>query len=108
MAIPDYQSLMLPVLKIARDGNEHNTRETITKLADQFKLTEAERKQMLASGFASVFDDRFGWARYYLKRAGLLQNPRRGYLQITDRGKAVLATKPHKDRRETPSSISRV
>jgi|SRR5579871_314224 len=96
MAIPDYQSLMLPILKIAGDGNQHSTRETITLLADQFGLTDAERKQMLASGVASVFDDRFGWARYYLKRAGLLQNPRRGYFQITDRGKAVLAKQPQK------------
>jgi restriction system protein len=96
MAIPDYQSLMLPVLTIAADGNEHHTRETITKLADQFSLTEADRKQMLASGLASVFDDRFGWARYYLKRAGLLQNPRRGYFKITDRGKTVLAQNPTK------------
>lgn len=96
MAIPDYQSLILPVLKIAGDGNQHNTRETIALLADHFGLSDAERKQMLASGVASVFDDRFGWARYYLKRAGLLQNPRRGYFQITDRGKAVLAQQPQK------------
>jgi restriction system protein len=96
MAIPDYQSLMLPMLKIAGDGAEHRTRETITTLADQFGLTESERKQMLASGLASVFDDRFGWARYYLKRAGLLLNPRRSYFQITQRGKAVLAQAPER------------
>jgi restriction system protein len=87
---------MLPVLKIAVDGNEHYTRETITRLAEQFGLTEAERKQMLASGAVSVFNDRFGWARYYLKRAGLLQNPRRGYFRITDRGRTVLAQNPTK------------
>jgi restriction system protein len=51
---------------------------------------------MLASGLASVFDDRFGWARYYLKRAGLLLNPRRSYFQITERGKTVLGQKPDK------------
>jgi len=96
MAVPDYQTLMLPILKIAGDGDEHHTRETITRLAELFGLTEADRKQMLASGAVSVFDDRFGWARYYLKRAGLLQNPRRGYFQITDRGKAVLAKNPTK------------
>ena len=96
MAIPDYQSLMLPILKIAGDGSEHHTRETITKLADQFGLSDTERKQMLASGGLPVFDDRFGWARYYLKRAGLLQNPRHGYFQITDRGKTVLAQNPTK------------
>lgn len=94
MPIPDYQTLMLPLLKIAADGKEHQTRETINQLADQFGLNEAERKQMLASGVASVFDDRFGWARYYLKRAGLLHNPRRSYFQITDRGRGVLDKNP--------------
>lgn len=94
MPIPDYQSLMLPILKIAADGKEHQTRETINHLADQFGLNEAERKQMLASGVATVFDDRFGWARYYLKRAGLLQNPRRSYFQITERGREVLTKSP--------------
>jgi restriction system protein len=96
MAIPDYQSLMLPLLKVAVDGKEHQTRETIGVLAGQFDLTEAERKKTLASGLATVFDDRFGWARYYLKRAGLLQNPRKGYFQITDRGQSVLAQNPAK------------
>src|SRR5438128_3246551 len=96
MAIPDYQSLMLPVLRIAGDGNEHHTREAITKLGDQFGLSDAERKQRLPSGVVTVFDDRFGWARYYLKRAGLLQNPRRGCFQITERGKTVLAQNPTK------------
>jgi len=94
MPIPDYQTLMLPLMKIAGDGKEHQTRETINQLADQFGLSEAERKQMLASGVASVFDDRFGWARYYLKRACLLHNPRRSYFQITDRGKGVLEKNP--------------
>jgi restriction system protein len=81
MAIPEYQRPMLPMLKIAEDGAEHRTRDTIATLADQFGFTESERKQMLASGLASVFDDRFGWAPYYLKRAGLLFNPRRAYFQ---------------------------
>jgi len=85
---------MLPLMKIAANGKEHQTRETITHLADQFGLSDAERKQMLASGLASGFDDRFGWARYYLKRAGLLHNPRRSYFQITERGKGVLEKNP--------------
>ena len=58
MAIPDYQSLMLPVLKIAADGKEHQIRDTINQLANQFGLSDAERKQMLASGLATLFDDR--------------------------------------------------
>lgn len=94
--VPDYQSLMLPILKMAADGKEHNTRETINTLADQFSLTDAERKQMLATGIATILDDRFAWARYYLKRAGLLQNPRRSYFQITDRGRTVVSQNPAK------------
>lgn len=94
MAIPDYQTLMLPLMKVAADGREHQTRETINLLADQFGLTESERKELLTSGRVSVFDDRFGWARYYLKRAGLLQNPRRSFFQITERGRGVLEKNP--------------
>ena len=92
--MPDYQTLMLPLMKVAADGKEHQTRETISLLADQFGLSEEERKQLLASGRVPIFDDRFGWARYYLKRAGLLQNPRRSFFQITERGRAVLEKSP--------------
>jgi restriction system protein len=57
MAIPDYQTLMLPLMNVAADGKEHQTRETIKLLADQFGLSEAERKELLTSGRGSVFDD---------------------------------------------------
>jgi restriction system protein len=92
MAIPDYQSVMLPLLSCAADGKEHQVREAINNLADQFQLTDGERKELLPSGNA-VFDNRVYWARTYLKKAGLLQNPRWGYLQITDRGRTALAKK---------------
>lgn len=71
MAIPDYQTVMLPLLKLASDDKEHQIREAVNMLADQFKLTEAERKETLPSGGA-IFDNRVGWARTYLKKAGLL------------------------------------
>jgi restriction system protein len=94
MAIPDYQSIMLPFLKFAGDGEEHSLRETIEVLADEFELTDEERTQLLPSGQQTTFDNRVGWARTYLKKAGLLKSTRRGYYQISDRGKEVLEENP--------------
>jgi restriction system protein len=85
MPIPDYQTIMLPLLKIAADGHEHNIREAIHELADRFGLSEAERKELLPSGLEPIFANRVHWARTYLKKALLLQNPKRGYFQITER-----------------------
>jgi len=90
MAIPDYQKCMLPVLKFFADGKEHTLSEVTDYLADEFKLTEEERKQMLPSGQQETFKNRVGWARTYLKQAGLLKRTRRGYFQITQRGKDIL------------------
>lgn len=92
MSIPDYQSLMLPLLKSAADGKEHAKRDVLNELADHFKLTEQERKERLPSGTQGLFDNRLGWARTYLKKAGLLQYTQRGHFQITERGKNVLAS----------------
>jgi restriction system protein len=96
MSIPDYQSAMLPLLKIASDGQVHHIRTAINELAEQFHLTEEEIKELLPSGTDSVFDNRVGWARTYLKKAGLIAYPKRGYFQITDRGKSVSAQRPAK------------
>lgn len=95
MAIPDYQTIMLPMLKFGEDGKEHHTTGVIHLLAEQFRLTEADLKEVIPSG-DSVFDNRAGWARTYLKKAGLIQYPKRGYFQITDRGKDALAQNPQK------------
>src|ERR1700680_4419524 len=94
MAIPDYQGLMLPLLKTAADGKEHKKREVLNELAKQFGLTENERKELLPSGNQEIFDNRLGWARTYLKKAGLIRYTQRGHFEITDRGKAVLAQNP--------------
>ena len=94
MAIPGYQSIMLPLLKFAGDRQEHSLRETIEALADEFDLTDEERRELLPSGQQSIFDNRVGWARTYLKKAGLLISTRRGYYQITERGVAVLKQNP--------------
>ncbi|WP_373528375.1 restriction endonuclease [Nostoc sp.] len=86
MAIPNYQNIMLPLLKYALDGQEHSMREAIGALGDQFNLSEDERKELLPSGQQPLFDNRVGWARIYLKKAGLLAAPKRGYFEITEQG----------------------
>lgn len=94
MSIPDYQTIMLPLLRLAVDGTEHQFREAVERLADEFALTDAERSELLPSGTAHVFANRVGWARTYLKQAGLLASPKRGVLRITADGSALLAKSP--------------
>jgi restriction system protein len=94
MAIPDYQEIMLPLLKLVSDGQEHALRELISKLTSEFRLTAEESQQLLPSGNQEVFVNRVGWARTYMKKAGLLQNVRRGVFRITERGKDVLKREP--------------
>src|SRR2546421_7060139 len=96
MAIPDYQTLMLPLLNLLSDGQEHLLREAVQELADQFKLTDDERSQLLPSGVSTTIGSRVGWARTYLQKAGLIESKRRGCLQISSRGKSVLKESPVK------------
>ncbi|MGC3977799.1 MAG: winged helix-turn-helix domain-containing protein [Paludibacteraceae bacterium] len=88
--IPDYQSLMLPLLKLVSDGEEHIYRDLIEKLAVEFNVTDEERKELLASGVQPIFDNRVGWAKTYLKKAGLLVSPKRTVFMITEQGKQTL------------------
>ncbi len=90
MTIPDYQSIMYPLLKLLEDGKEHSLRDCIEILADQFGLSQEERKQLLPSGRQPIFENRVGWARTYLKKAGIVAYPKRGFVQITERGQQVL------------------
>ena len=94
MAIPDYQTCMLPLLKFYADGQEHANRESIDTLAAEFKLTDEERRQMLPSGVQGLFDNRVNWARTFMKKAGLIEPTKRGVHQITKRGKDVLKKNP--------------
>jgi len=91
MPIPDYQNLMLPLLKLAGDGAVHSKRDTVPELASQFSLTEEEQKELLPSGKQEVFDNRVGWARTYLKKALLIDYVQRGQFRIAERGRQVLA-----------------
>jgi restriction system protein len=94
MGIPDYQAIMLPLLRFAQDEKEHSLREAIEGLANEFGLTDEERKELLPSGRQFTFNNRLGWARTYMKKAGLLEAPRRGYFRITQRGLQVLKENP--------------
>ena len=94
MAIPDYQTLMLPVLKIAGDGQEHRISDVVNQLAHNFGLTEEEQQQILPSGKQLTFANRVGWAKTYLVQAGLLEATRRAHFRITDRGKKSLTKSP--------------
>lgn len=92
--IPNYQVLMLPLLKAVKDQKEYKLNDIVDILANEFKLSEEERKELLPSGQSFLFGNRVGWARTYLKKAGLLDSPKRGYLIITQRGLDVLKQKP--------------
>ncbi len=96
MAIPDYQTVMLPLLMYASDQQEHHFRDAVDSLADELKLSDEERKEMLPSGQSEIFRNRVGWARTYLKKAGLIESPKRGYLRITQRGRVVLSENPQR------------
>ena len=95
MPVPDYQSLMLPLLRLAgRKKDETSTGEAVEVLAKDFNLTDAELKEMLPSGIQSAFVNRVGWASTYLKKSGLLEATRRGYYRITSRGEELLKKQP--------------
>src|SRR5258708_1498844 len=94
MPIPDYQSLMLPVLRLVGDRREHPVAQLRTQIAEQLKLTEEELSQRLASDSQTVFASRVAWAVQYLKQADVLVGVRRGVYQITDRGLTVLHGNP--------------
>ncbi len=96
MPIPDYQSLMLPLLQFASDQEEHTVREAVDALSTQLNLSEGERQELLPSGQQPVFDNRVGWARTYMGKAGLLENTRRPYFRITSRGMTVLSGNPQR------------
>lgn len=94
--IPDYQTCMLPLLKFAADGKAHKFSEAVEFLSGEFKLSEDERAQLLPSKTQTVIFSRVGWARTYLKKAGLLEDAGRAVLKITERGREVLAENPEK------------
>jgi len=93
MAVPDFQTLMLPLLKLAGDGSEHTYPEAVERMAQEFQLSDDDRAQVLKSGQTRLYN-RVGWTTTYLKKAGLLQAVGPGRFQLTDRGRDVLASRP--------------
>lgn len=94
MAIPDFQTLMRPLLDLHADREEHLNRDLVNALAEQFSLTPEERREMLPSGRAKMFDNRVGWAKTYISAAGLIEAPRRAVLIITEKGVQALVDHP--------------
>ncbi len=93
MTIPDFQTLMLPVLRSSAMG-EVRISDVVQSLADQFELTEEERSELLPSGKQTTFANRVHWAKSYLGKAGLVELTRRGHFHITNRGREILANPP--------------
>lgn len=100
MTIPDYQSLMLPVLQVAADGVTR-VPDAADKIANQLGLTEEEREELLPSGKQRLLHNRVHWAKFYLSKAGLIDSPKRGWFVTSSTGKELLATHPASVTNET-------
>lgn len=96
MAVPDFQSLMLPLLQLAADGQEHTLSEAIETLAQQFRLSDTDRRELLPSGKQSKFTNRVGWAATYLRKTKLLESTGKGKFCLTDRGREELRLAPQR------------
>jgi restriction system protein len=94
MAIPGFQSIMLPLLQHLADGGERNNADTLEALARHFNVTTEEREQLLPSGRTAVFTNRVAWAKAHLKAAGLIESPRRAVYRLAPRGREVLNGNP--------------
>ncbi len=94
MAIPDYQSLMLPVLKSCANGEEHQVRSITEKVTAALQLSSEDSQKLLPSGQQTIVENRIAWARAYLKKAGLIESTKRAHVRLTTEGKNVLASSP--------------
>ena len=94
MTIPDYQALMLPLLKLSSDGSEHSSKQAVEILSNEFRLSNVEKETLYPTGGGPIFYDRVHWALSYLKNAGLIEGTRRGFFKITKRGIDVLKHHP--------------
>jgi restriction system protein len=95
MPIPDYQTLMLPVLRLAA-GGETRVPDVAERIADEFGLSQEEREQMLPSGRQRLLHNRVHWAKFYMSKAGLIASQRRGWFSASEAGRALLARNPER------------
>lgn len=96
MAVPDFQSMMLPLLEAIADGAEHSNTSVYDTVARQMNVAAEDLQLMHSGGEQTVFYNRVAWAKTYLKKGGLLKSPKRGTIQITESGQRVLKNKPSK------------
>jgi restriction system protein len=94
MTIPTYEELMLPLLRLVKDGRDYSLREATEALANEFHLTDEEKTRMLPSGTMTYVYNRIGWAKTSLKKANLLEQTGRGLFKITQRGLDILKENP--------------
>ncbi len=90
MSIPNFESLMLPLLKLLKDEREYYIRDVVALLACDLNLTDIEIKNLYSRSKQPIFEKRVRWAITYLSKALLVKYPRRGYIKITMRGFEVL------------------
>ncbi len=96
MAVPDFQSMMLPLLEAIADGAEHSNSAAFDSVAKQMNIAAEDLQLMHSGGEQTVFYNRVAWGKTYLKKGGLLKSPKRGTIQITESGQRVLRNKPAK------------
>ena len=94
MAIPKYHEFYMPVLTALGDGEPHSTREIRDSIAEQLRILPEERQELLPSSRYPVYSSRVGWACTYLKKAGLVENPRKSYWRLTEEGRNVYLHPP--------------
>ncbi|MBC8117869.1 MAG: restriction endonuclease [Candidatus Saccharimonas sp.] len=96
MAVPDFQSMMLPLLEAIADGAEHSNSAVYDSVARQMNVSAEDLQLMHSGGEQTVFYNRVAWGKTYLKKGGLLQSPKRGTIQITEAGQRMLKNRPAK------------
>lgn len=96
MAIPDFQTLMLPLLNLLKNDEVIKLSEMVNIMSDKYNLTDEERNAWLPSGVQKIMYNRVAWAKQYLKFADLIESPEKGAFKITQKGKDVLNTNPEK------------
>ncbi len=94
MSIPKYEEITLPLLEFAKDEEEHSLSEAYQYISEYFDLTDEERNKYFESGNEKIINNRVRWAKQYLKKAGLVESPKRAHFEITNRGLKVLDENP--------------
>jgi Restriction endonuclease len=94
MAVPKFEEMYIPLLECLKDGKEHTSKEVNDLIAKYMNISDEDVIELLPSGNMEIFHSRANWARTYLKKAGLIESPRRGIFLISDEGKRLLLESP--------------